>query len=194
MGSENSESLLLEKIKGGDEYAFEIAFLKYYTPMCKYIWKFVQSEALAEEIVQEVFARIWETREDLDPNGHLRGLLYEAARNKALDYIKHQKIADAYIAEKNKKQKGYATINYDDKPSEELIRDIEEAIESLPPKARQVYELNREDGLTYREIASYLEISIKTVESQMRRVLQILREHLSKYLSILVLVSWGLGL
>jgi len=194
MGSENSESLLLEKIKGGDEYAFEIAFLKYYTPMCKYIWKFVRSEALAEEIVQDVFGRIWERRKKLDPNGHLRGLLYEAARNKALDNIKHQKIIDTYIAETKKTKREYATIKGNDKPSRELVRDIEEAIEGLPPKARQVYILNREEGLTYKEIAGYLEISIKTVESRMRRVLQILRAHLSKYLSLFIPIFWGLGL
>lgn len=194
MGLDNSEILLLEKIKEGDEYAFEIAFLKYYTPMCRYIWKFVRSQAVAEEIAADVFGRIWESREQLDPSGHLRGLLYEVARNKALDYIKHQKIVDAYIATAKKTKRGYATIKNNSKPSPELVRDIEEAIEDLPPKARQVYILNREEGLTYKEIASYLEISIKTVESQMRRVLQILRKHLSKHLSIFILIRWGLGL
>ncbi|MCW9706068.1 RNA polymerase sigma factor [Fodinibius salsisoli] len=195
MNSEKSESLLLEKIQKGDEYAFEIAFLKYYTPLCKYIWKYVRSEDLAEEIVQEVFATVWETRANLDSSGHLRGLLYEIARNQALDYIKHQKIVDKYIAEAKqiKTEEQYLTINYEDsRGHQELVNDVEEAIAGLPPKAQEVYLLNREDGLTYKEIAKYLGISIKTVESQMRRVLQILRDHLSKYLSIFVLIALGL--
>ncbi|NGP89250.1 RNA polymerase sigma factor [Fodinibius halophilus] len=188
MSVDNSESLLIKKIREGDEYAFEIVFLKYYSPMCKYIWKYVRSEALAKEIVQEVFATVWETRSDLDPSGHLRGLLYEMARNKALDYIKHQKIVDQYLEERRKENRKDTVehIKVDEDPIRE--RDVEQAIDALPHKARLVYKLNREEGLTYKEIAKYLEISIKTVESRMRRVFQILRDRLSKYSPIFILV------
>jgi len=188
---EQSESLLIKKIREGDEYAFEIAFLKYYTPMCKYIWKYVRSEALAEEVIQEVFATVWEMRFNLDPGGHLRGLLYEMARNKALDYIKHQKIIDQYIAEAKQERKNPSrtTIDFDEDNNKPLVDDIREAINNLPPKARRVYQLNREEGLTYKEIAAYLDISNKTVESRMRRVLQILRNRLSKYLPLFLLIS-----
>lgn len=192
MSSEDSEALLIKKIREGDEYAFEIAFLKYYTPMCKYIWKFVRSETLAEEIIQEVFATVWETRFNLDPGGHLRGLLYEMARNKALDYIKHQKIVNQYIAEtkQERKETPHTTIDFEEPDNNPFVDDVREAINDLPPKARQVYKLNREEGLTYKEIAGYLDISIKTVESHMRRVLQILRERLSKYLPLFLLMRF----
>lgn len=192
MSSEDSEALLIKKIREGDEYAFEIAFLKYYTPMCKYIWKFVRSETLAEEIIQEVFATVWETRFNLDPGGHLRGLLYEMARNKALDYIKHQKIVNQYIAEtkQERKETPHTTIDFEEPDNNPFVDDVREAINDLSPKARQVYKLNREEGLTYKEIAGYLDISIKTVESHMRRVLQILRERLSKYLPLFLLMRF----
>lgn len=196
MNSENSESLLIKRIRDGDEHAFEIAFLKYYTPMCKYIWKYVRSETLSEEIVQEVYATIWETRFNLDPAGHLRGLLYEMARNKALDYIKHQKIVDQYIAEARQEREEdttYVTIDFKDTNQDPLVHDTRKAINDLPPKAREVFKLNREDGLTYQEIADYLDVSIKTVESHMRRVFQILRAHLSNYLPVLLLISLWLG-
>lgn len=188
-GDSDSEALLIKKIREGDEYAFEIAFLKYYTPMCKYIWKYVRSEILAEEIIQEVFATIWETRFNLNSGGHLRGLLYEMARNKALDYIKHQKIVDQYISEAKQKKKktSYTTIDFEVSNHKPLVNDVWQAINDLPPKARQIYKLNREEGLTYKEIASYLDISIKTVESHMRRVLKILRDRLSKYLPLFLL-------
>src|SRR5690625_2458429 len=159
--------------------------------MCKYIWKYVRSEALAEEVIQEVFATVWEMRFNLDPGGHLRGLLYEMARNKALDYIKHQKIIDQYIAEAKQERKNPSrtTIDFDEDNNKPLVDDIREAINNLPPKARRVYQLNREEGLTYKEIAAYLDISNKTVESRMRRVLQILRSRLSKYLPLFLLIS-----
>lgn len=196
MSSGNGESLLIQRIKEGEEYAFEIAFLKYYTPLCRYIWKYVRTEDLAREIVQEVFTTVWETRENLDPAGHLRGLLFEAARNKALDYIKHQKIVDRYLAEaKRQREKNiYKNIYPSETDYSAFRKAAEEAINNLPPKARRIYKLNRQEGLTYREISEYLDISVKTVESHMRRVLQILRDRLGKYIPILLLIVITLSL
>jgi RNA polymerase sigma-70 factor (ECF subfamily) len=182
----NKETLLIKKIREGDEHAFEIVFLKYYTPLCRFSWKYVHSEVLSEEIVQEVFAQIWEKRLQLDVDGHLRGLLYDATRNKALNYIKHQKIVDDYILEARQKMNDniYSLTSSTDKKYEEVIRVIDKVVEELPPKSKRIYKLNREEGLTYREIADYLEISVKTVESQMSRVLKILRVRLSQFLPI----------
>lgn len=189
MDSDNKESLLIEKIREGDEYAFEIAFLKYYTPLSKYTWKYVRSTDLAEEVVQEVFAAIWEGRRNLDSNGHLKGLLYETARNKALNYIKHQKIVEKYIAEARRSVTDASTVTMDvfDSEDKNLTQAFNEAIESLPPKAGRVYKLNQQEGLTYTEISGYLGISVKTVESQMRRALHKMRECLSEYLPFLLI-------
>ena len=66
MRSVNNDSLLLELIHDGNEHAFEITFLKYYEPLCKYSWKYVRTHDIAEEVVQEVFASIWENRGKLD--------------------------------------------------------------------------------------------------------------------------------
>ena len=191
MSAEGKETLLIGKIREGDEYAFEIAFLKYYTPLCRYIWKYLRSEDLAEEVVQEVFASIWESRESLDINGHLRGLLYEAGRNKALNYIKHEKIVSRYLSEA-RQQNDHHFYN----PSENLdsenhafFQAAKDAIDNLPPKASRIYKMNQNEGLTYKEIAAYLGISVKTVESQMRRALQILRECLSEYLPVFIITG-----
>ncbi|WP_234572929.1 RNA polymerase sigma factor [Rhodohalobacter sp. 614A] len=184
----NSESLLIEKIQEGDEYAFEIVFLKYHEPLCRYIWKFVRSRVLAEGIVQEVFTDVWNDRENLNSSGHLRGLLYEMARNKALDHIKHQKIVDQYIIEAKQKIEEDLQLSIQEEgkyDSRIFHQSLQKAVEELPPKGRQIFELNRNEGLTYLEISEYLDISVKTVETHMRRVFQKLREHLSKYVSIL---------
>lgn len=189
METGNKESLLIERIREGDEYAFEIAFLKYYTPLCHYVWKYVRSKALAEEIVQDVFASIWETRSNLSTDGHLRGLLYEASRNRALNYIKHQRIVDRYLSEARQRDNSSIVIPDLDEENDGFIHAAKEAIDNLPTKARHVYKLNQEEGLTYTEIADYLGISVKTVESQIRRSLRILRECLSEYLPVFILVG-----
>ncbi|MDR8393346.1 RNA polymerase sigma-70 factor [Aliifodinibius sp. S!AR15-10] len=187
-GSEG-ELLLIQRIREGEEYAFEITFLKYHTPLCRYLWQYVRSEELAKEIAQEVFADIWENRENLDPSGHLRGFIYEVARNKALNRIKHQEIADQYIAEarEQKKQELYIDKHHEEKNYKDFSGAIEESISNLPPRGRQIFELNRNEGLTYAEISEYLDISIKTVETHMRRTFQKLRDSLSKYVSTVIL-------
>lgn len=196
MNRENRETLLIKRIREGDEYAFEIAFLKYYAPLSKYIRKFVRSSDLAKSIVQEVFADIWESRNELDTAGHLRGLLYEAARNKALNYIKHQKISEEYIKRSRRQRNNHYMLAkpFRDAPQKALLNATHEAIENLPPKARRIFQLNRNEGLTYKEIAGYLGISIKTVEAQMSRVLKKLRKSLSEYLPILLVLGLWLTL
>jgi RNA polymerase sigma-70 factor (ECF subfamily) len=184
-----NESLLIEKIKNGHEYAFEIAFLKYYESLCRYTWKYVRSKEQAKEIAQDVFADIWEKRDLLEPNGNLKGLLYTSARYKSLDFIKHTKVVECHLAEAKieEKDRFYATMHHERLEHECLLKDIKEAIGDLPPKARTVYLLNREEGLTYKEIANHLSLSVKTVESRMSRGLRMLRSRLSHYSSIAIL-------
>lgn len=188
--SKNEDSQLIERIRLGDEEAFRIIFLNHYEPLCNYIWKYVRSKYLAEEVVQEVFANMWEHRDKLDKDGHLRGLLYESARNRALNYIKHQKIINQYIKENRclKQDESYLLQDPLDHHDQMFLNSVRRAIENLPPKARQIYKMNQEEGLTYNEIANYLGISPKTVESQMRRTLKILRKSLSKFLMIFLVI------
>lgn len=190
MNRENrGESLLIQRIKEGEEYAFEIAYLKYHTQLCRYIWKYVRSEELSKEIVQEVFTEVWEGRKKLSPSGHLRGFLFEIARNKALDYVKHQKVVEQYISEaKKQKKQDYYRSYYQKETDRREFRDaIRKSIKELPPRGRQIFELNRNDGLTYSEISEYLDISIKTVETHMRRALKKLRNHIPNHLPFLFL-------
>lgn len=187
----DGESLLIQRIKEGEEYAFEIAFLKYHTPLCRYIWKYVRSEELSKEIGQEVFTEVWEGRKNLNPSGHLRGFLFEVARNKALDYIKHQKIAEQYISEakRQKKEDFYKSLYREENDDQDFHEAVKESINDLPPRGRQIFELNRDEGLTYIEISEYLDISVKTVETHMRRVLKTLRDRLSKYVPFFLLAG-----
>lgn len=190
MMEEKKDYGLIERIRRGDEAAFRTVFLTHYEPLCNYIWKYVRSKYLAEEVVQEVFASMWERRDKLKNDGHLRGLLYESARNRALNYIKHQKIVDQYIKENKylNQDESYLLQDPFDHHDQMFLNSLRKAIENLPPKARQIYKMNQEEGLTYNEIASYLSISPKTVESQMRRALKTLRKSLSKFLMVFIVL------
>ncbi|MEX0779725.1 MAG: RNA polymerase sigma-70 factor [Balneolales bacterium] len=176
------ELIWVEKIREGDEKTFEVMFLTYYAPCVNLVNQIMGSVDLSECLVQDVFARIWEIRENWSPLCSVNAYLFKASKNKAYDYLKHEKIKQRYIDEKSLEQ-----IEYSRSPNElleetNLIAAVQTAIEKLPARGKLVYELHRQNGLTYKEIAKTLDISPKTVESQMSRVLNKLRQQLTHYL------------
>ena len=189
------EILLISKIREGEKHAFEIAFLKYFDALANYGYKFVRSRELAREITQEVFTKLWENRERLDETGNLQSLLYTMCKNLALDYIKKEKITEKYLAEfsieKRERSYSYSELLNEEEEYPGLMEALSDILQSLPAKARLIYELNRDEGLKYVEIAEYLGISVKTVETQMCRNLQKIREGLAKYAPAISLVTIG---
>ncbi|MEX2639069.1 MAG: RNA polymerase sigma-70 factor [Balneolales bacterium] len=172
----------VKKIQDSDSNAFEVMFLTYYRPCVGFINPLLNSNELSECLVQDVFARIWEIRKGWSPRGSLKAYLYKASKNKALDYLKHCKIKQQYLEEAS-----FQPMEYSRSPNElleemDFLAAAQTAIEGLPLRGKLVYELHRRDGLTYKEIAEKLGISPKTVESQMSRVLNILRRQLVAYL------------
>lgn len=172
----------IRKIKKGDKKAFENLFLKFYDPLCKFAWRYLKSSHISEEIVQDVFLSVWESRESLNSGKNIKSYLYQAVRNEALNHIKHQDVANKY--NKQIEWLNSASIYQIHKFEEasEFILAARKAINELPDGAQKIYKLNRKDGLTYKEIAQVLDISPRTVESQMSRTLKKLRESLSEYL------------
>ena len=143
--------------------------------------KYVPDGDEAKGIVHEVFVGFWEKFDLLPRDTNYRSYLYTAVRNRCLNHIRDKKkhvMLDA-IGEHE-----LATENTEAE-TEELSKAIDAGIESLPEKCREIFELNRIDGLKYAQIAEKLGISIKTVEGQMSKALSVLRDHLKEFLSIL---------
>lgn len=174
---------LVKKIRKGDKQAFEKLFLRFYDPLCKFAWRFTSSMHVSEELVQDVFLNIWESRDTLDRNKNIKSYLFKSVRNRALNYINHEELARSYNKEIEWLNRSPATQHHELDSRSEFVTAARQAIEELPEGARNVYKLSRKEGLTYREIAEVLEISQKTVESQMSRALKILRKSLSDYLT-----------
>ncbi|MEX0772843.1 MAG: RNA polymerase sigma-70 factor [Balneolales bacterium] len=168
----------VKKIKEGDRDAFGKLYLRYYGSLCKFAWRFLNSPQLSEELVQDVFLNIWETRIQLDEDKSIRSYLYAIVRNKALNHIKHRKVIEKFNSDEDWLSNTTSFQMHDFDEQYEFTETVKKAIENLPKGAGQIYKLYRSDGLTYQEIAEVLEISPKTVESQMTRALKILRENL----------------
>ena len=174
-------SLLVKNIKAGDRKAFKELFLKFYDPLCQFVWTYTRSGHISEELVQDVFLTVWELRENLDPAQDIRSYLYRSVRNRALNHIKHRNLANEYNNDIEWLKPSPVTQQHSyDTGSTTFEKEVKQAIRNLPDGARRIYILSRKEGLTYREIAAVLDISIKTVESQMSRALKMLRETLSE--------------
>jgi len=182
MNDEKKDLELFSDIKKGDKAAFEKLFKCYYLALTRFSWRIVKCKAVAEEITQDLFADLWEEREAWVIEGSLRAYLYKSIRNRSLNHMKHQKVKQQYDP-LWMDQKEIPTIEFKDERREREIREaIKRAIEELPSRSKMTYKLHRHDGLTYHEIAEVMDVSVKTVESQMTRTLKILRERLSHLL------------
>ena len=172
---------LVEKIKFSDRNAYKELFLKFYEPLCQFTWTYTRSRHISEELVQDVFLTVWELRENLNPEQNIRSYLYQSVRNSALNHIKHKRLAEEYNRDIEWLEPLPAVQHHSYEGNSNLEQNVKQAINDLPDGARRIYSLSRNEGLTYREIATVLDISIKTVESQMSRALRKMRNALSEY-------------
>ena len=174
------EKDLFEKIKKGNEKAFEILFHKYYSHMCSFAAKIINDDVAAEEIVQDFFVKLWEKREQLFIETSLKNYFFRSVKNLCLNYIQHNKtkLRYAQVVISEVENTFSDDSNY---PETDLHEKIEESINSLPEKRQEIFRLSRQEGLKYHEIAQKLNISIKTVETQMSLAIKTLRDKLKNY-------------
>lgn len=171
-----------KKTEDLDRSSFEELFRSFFPPLMTFAKKILLDEDDAREVVHQVFISVWEKRQEIDLSISLKSYLFTSVHNRSLNMIRdRKKFSSAEVPDVAGEWDVSSVIE-----TMELEERIKEVINSLPEKCREVFELNRFDGLKYSEIAERLNISPKTVENQMSKALKILREKLSKYLSILL--------
>ena len=182
------DNLLFSLVKQDNKSAFDTLFRKYYIRLCRFAYNFLPSKPMAEEIVQEVFVRLWEQRQQISINTSFLAYLYTSVRNQSMNELKKNKIRKYYEDEFTVQKSLTDETTIDNSEEERIKKAIERACRQLPPKCREIFELSRNDGLTYEEIAEYLSLSKKTVENQMAIAFQKLRQHLEPYLHVLWII------
>jgi len=155
----------------------EKLFFQHHKLLCNVANNIVNSRDTAEDIVQDVFFKLWKNRDKMDWTVSMKSYLYKATTNGAINWLEKNNrivrldnVAEPITNTENK-------IN-----SEEIKNHIEGALNNLPPKCKAIFVLNRYEGLKYQEIADHLNISVKTVESQMSIAFKKLREDLKPIL------------
>ncbi|MEO8910711.1 MAG: RNA polymerase sigma-70 factor [Gemmatimonadaceae bacterium] len=179
---DSNERDLQQRIRAGDEGAFDTVFRAHYARLVRMAESIVRERAPAEEIAQEVMLELWRRRESLHVEQSFAAYLIRSTRNRALNHVRHQRVVARELEA--------ATFEVRESPGTdaemlgvELARAVREAIEELPERCREVFQLSRSQGLRYAEIASVLGVSVKTVEKRMGQALAELRDKLEPWLS-----------
>lgn len=174
---------ILLKLAADDKQAMETLFRSHYEEMCKYAFSILQDQYMAEDIVQEIFLRLWEKRKSLIIKQSFRSYLFSSTHNNCIQLIKHKCVIDRHCKE-TLQSAGKSSPKCDERLHlSELQKLVSQTLQSLPEQTRYVFHLSRTEGLKYAEIAQKLEISIKTVEAKMGQALKQFRSYLKEYIA-----------
>lgn len=176
---------LVARVRVGDPDAFEALFHAHYEPLCAFVLAYVRSAEAAEDVVQDLFAKLWERRGDWEVRGTVRSYLYSAARNRALSELRHGRVVARWEAGTLREigARGPAGTAADERVrTDELARALSRAIEHLPPRRRQAYTLRWQHDLSLAEIAAVMEVSVKCVELQLASASKAIREAVAEFL------------
>jgi len=173
-----------KKIQGGDIREFERLFTKYYGPLCHHANKILKDMDMAEDLVQEFFYQFWKNREAFSLKLSLNGYLHRAIRNNALHYLEHRAVRKNYADQvARESREAVQEKAQSDMELKDLGNIINETLEQMPERCSRIFRMNRFEGMKYREIAMHLSVSVKTVEADMGKALQLFRKSLKEYIS-----------
>lgn len=169
---EIADELLMAGIKRDDYNCYNQLFVRYYSRLCLYVYNLTQNYAASEDVVQELFIRLWINRQKLEINDSISGYLYRASKNATLNYLRAEKSRHRSI-----QNMPFQELHTD----ENLIAQVEfsaalnRCIEQLPARSKDVFLKSRMDGMKQQEISDQLGISVKTIKNQIWKSLQFLK-------------------
>jgi RNA polymerase sigma-70 factor (ECF subfamily) len=184
-----NDTQIVDLLAKKDQIVFEQVFKEHFKNLHAYAAAIVRDEPAAEEIVQNVFLKLWDRGGQFSIQSSVAAYLYRAVHNESLNYLKHEKVKQSYIQ--------HAKHSMSDSTREttskkvllaELEQKIKTALSELPEQCRTIFQMSRFEELKYQQIADKLGISIKTVEAQMGKALKLLRVKLVDYLPLITLL------
>jgi RNA polymerase sigma-70 factor (ECF subfamily) len=171
-----SDPDLIKAIRDGNTAVFRQVFDTCYESLCRYAFTIVKDFDQAEDIVQSIFMKLWERREDLDIRTSVRSYLFRSVYNQCINHLEHRVIKKKYDSSIQN------SPNRDEQPPDVFPRELEDnirkAVDNLPPQCRTIFIMSRYEELRYPEIAVKLGISENTIQNQVCKALKILREEL----------------
>lgn len=153
---------------------FKSLFEEFYPDLVRMAFFYVHESSVAEDIVQEIFVRLWEKQVNLSSIENLKGYLQYAVKNRSLNYLEHLQVMDKY------QQEYIHQLRQDDSAVEDYIRLVQKLVGQLPEKRRQVLEMSVIESKSYQEISEELKISVNTVKDHIKKAYAFLRERAAR--------------
>jgi RNA polymerase sigma-70 factor (ECF subfamily) len=183
-----ADKYLVNAIQQGDYRAFEMLFLNYYSELCRYARGYINSDAVAEDLVSDLFVRLWEQPQLMAANISLKNYLQRSVHNSCINYITRTRIKFELEDTETLNKLCELMPSAEDSPylillTSELEEEIEKAISRLPAECGKIFTMSRKELMPHKEIAEQLHISENTVKVQIYRALVKLKEVLKEYLS-----------
>jgi len=175
-----SDNEIIRRIRNGDKREFESLFRSSYVSLVRYAKTLIKDHDTAEEIVQDLFFRLWQDKEKLNIENSINGYLFRSVHNRCLHYIEHSRVVERHAAEMLNRQTEDQESPSDILNYKELQEKIARILERLPEKCGKIFTMSRFEGLKYTEIAEKLSVSVKTVEANMGRALKEFRKELAQ--------------
>ena len=176
-----------------DKSDFKKLFDDHYRPLCNFAFRITADMAKSEDVVQDVFVKIWNQQNLLQSNQNIRSFIYTMVRNHALEVIRRDGIGmkvTQHMLYLHSEETDHAVMD-EEIEKYALIDKIYVSIRQLPPKCGEVFTLSKINGLSYSQIGEQLNISVKTVENHMSKALKLLREMLADQMSSFVfMIGW----
>jgi RNA polymerase sigma-70 factor (ECF subfamily) len=174
------DNLLVTRIREDDKDAFKSLYKRYSKKIYYFSLKYLGNNVEAEELVQSVFINVWENRKSLDASNSVKSYIYKAAVNYIYNYLKKKTIHARFIESQLHKEENHSNLTYEQVFFHDLEGSINSIFGTLPSQQQKIFRLNRDEGLTHLEIATKLDLSVRTVENQMYRALKTIRTILKK--------------
>ncbi|MGV8094587.1 MAG: RNA polymerase sigma-70 factor [Mangrovibacterium sp.] len=177
----DEELFIFSRMVGGDKEAFRFFFEKYYPDLCNLVNLYLHDPMMSEEIAQDIFIYLWEKKEKIKIESSVKSYLLQASKNRSMNHLRDERTKleiHRHLADFNRPSAEMPDKVMD---ANQLREVIDNAINSLPDRCREVYILGKEKNLSYKEISEEVGISVKTVEVQMGIALKKLREQLRPY-------------
>lgn len=174
-----------------DQQAFAELYARYFDALYLHACHRLRDKAEAKDLVQELFSHLWSQRHALSTTEHFSSYLYKAIRNRVLNLLAHKAVEAKFLVNLQHTGNGTEAVTDHLAREHQLARVVEQEIQSLPPRMRQVFELSRKQHMPYKEIAMLLNLSEQSVRSHIKGALKLLRTRLGLWLYLAMLLWLG---
>jgi len=177
--SKDQDFQVVERLRGGEKEAFRYLFQIYGSRIYAFGLSYLRNKSDAEELLQEVFLKLWEIKNDLDSSKSVKSLLFKICINLIYDQIRRKNVQQAYLKHSGINHATSSENTWDEVIYEDTNRNLQRLIASIPEQRQRIFRMSREQGLSNEEIARELNLSQRTVENQLYRAISFLKNQIN---------------